>query len=105
MSIIQAEQVSSEVRVIRIVGRFDVATRSEFCMAYETEPGTTREFNVDLGKASHIDSAALGMLMLLREYATERDAQVCLLRPRTEAGEVLELARFERYFEIRDVLR
>ena len=54
---------------IYIQGRFDFSSHQEFRAAYEKLPKTPTHFRVDLQGTSYLDSSALGMLLLLRDFA------------------------------------
>lgn len=55
---------------------------------------------VDLAGLDYMDSAGLGMLLTLRDRADKAQAQVKLLRPKGEVGELLVLACFDSLFSI-----
>lgn len=55
---------------------------------------------MDLGQARYMDSAALGMLLLLREHATAQDAAVAIHGANADLKRILTIARFEQLFEI-----
>lgn len=53
---------------------------------------------VDLSGIEHIDSAGLGMLLVIRQRARECEADLVLARPRDAVRTVLELAKFPDLF-------
>jgi anti-anti-sigma factor len=85
--------------LIKISGRFDLSCHAALRAAYATAPEGA-EFIVDLGAASYIDSAALGMLLLLREHAHEQRGRVSIIHCRGETYELLQVANFQRWFRI-----
>ena len=99
---VRTHDPNPHLRVIRIEGRFDYVTREAFRSAYTSCSEVTRRFEIDLAATKYMDSAALGMLLLLSEFVADREGEVCLLEPPSVVRELLEVARFDRYFEIRD---
>ena len=51
--------------VIKITGRFELSNHMDFVKAYESIAGNTAV--LDLGEAVYLDSAALGMMLAMRE--------------------------------------
>jgi len=85
--------------VISIDGRFDFNMHSDFRSAYRELPTTTR-FIIDLGKATFMDSSAMGMLLLLREHAGEKDANICLKNCNTEIRKILAISNLDKMFVV-----
>jgi len=85
---------------IGVTGRFDVAVKRDFRAAYEQQPATGIRYVVDLSQTTYLDSAALGMLLLLREYAGEERASITLQGARPNVRWVLEMANFDRLFSL-----
>ena len=53
-----------------------------------------RRLVLDLSGLEFIDSAGLGMLLILQEEAAQRNVALVVARPRDEVRRSLELARF-----------
>lgn len=81
---------------VEIRGRFDFSCRAEFRAAYEGAPSGTC-FIVDLSATDYVDSAALGMLLMLRDYAADA-ARVTLTGTRGQPEQVLRVANFHKLF-------
>ena len=90
---------SDTCRVIRINGRFDFSCHAAFREAYAGSPNGT-EFIVDMAEASYMDSAALGMLLLLREHVQQQGGKVTITNCRGQTYDVLQIANFHRLFKI-----
>ena len=76
--------------------RFDFSCRSEFRAAYTKSPaGTT--YSVDMSQVKYVDSAALGMLLLLRDHAGEL-ARITITGCHGQPDQVLKIANFQRIF-------
>ena len=61
--------------------------------------GAVHEIEIDLGKVDYMDSAALGMLLLLQERADSR--QITLVNASGVVSQLLDVANFGRVFNIR----
>lgn len=85
--------------IIKVKGRFDFSCHGAFRDAYMAAPAGT-DFVVDMGETSYIDSAALGMLLLLREHAQQQGARVAIANCKGQTHEVLQIANFHRLFKI-----
>jgi anti-anti-sigma factor len=85
--------------VIKVNGRFDFSCHGEFREAYSNAPSGT-DFVVDMGAASYMDSAALGMLLLLREHVQQQGGRVSITNCRGQTYDVLQIANFHRLFKI-----
>ena len=56
-----------------------------------------------MSKVDYLDSAALGMLMLLHERAKEANKLVTLLNASGVASQVMEIANFSKIFNIKSM--
>ena len=84
--------------VINIKGRFDFAQQKEFRNAYkDIQPGT--KVRIELSDAEYMDSAALGMLLLLKEHVGEH-TPVVLERPSEGVQKILRVANFDKIFAV-----
>jgi anti-anti-sigma factor len=90
---------SDKCTVLKINGRFDFSCPSAFREAYSGAPSGT-EFIVDMGEASYMDSAALGMLLLLREHVQQQGGRVAITNCRGQTYDVLQIANFHKLFRI-----
>tara|TARA_Y100001949_G_scaffold152171_1_gene138389 strand:+ start:518 stop:823 length:306 start_codon:yes stop_codon:yes gene_type:complete len=87
--------------VIRIVGRFDFSTHQVFREAYEKQPESVRRYVIDMSETSYLDSSALGMLLLLRDYAGGESAAISIVNCNTDVRKILTISNFEQLFEIK----
>jgi anti-anti-sigma factor len=90
---------SDSCTVIKVMGRFDFSCHAAFREAYTGAPSGC-EFVVDMGEASYMDSAALGMLLLLREHVQQQGGRVSITNCRGQTYDVLQIANFHRLFKI-----
>ncbi|MDK2779515.1 MAG: STAS domain-containing protein [Pseudomonadota bacterium] len=85
---------------IKVDGRFDFSAHQEFREAYENVPGEVKSFVVDLGGTSYLDSSALGMLLLLRDFAGGDGADVQIVNCNADVRKILTISNFEQLFTI-----
>jgi anti-anti-sigma factor len=86
-------------QIIQVSGRFDFSVQAEFRKAYESvEP--TMQFIVDFREADYIDSSALGMLLLARDYAGGDNAKIEIINCGPEIKNILEISNFQKLFKI-----
>lgn len=90
----------SSLLTIAIDGRFDFAQHKAFRDAYKDVDPKAMRFVVDLSSASYLDSSALGMLLLLREYAGGDASRVMITGCGEEVRRVLKIANFEKLFTL-----
>lgn len=101
MQVKQTFSNDGKIMHISVSGRFDYTISKEFRDSYNKtgkQKGIT--YYVHLDNTSHIDSSALGILLLLREYATHNDGRVIIERPGAQVRKVLEVANFDKLFTI-----
>ena len=89
--------------VLKIAGRFDFELHQSFRSAYEMKDvdGKTVAYVIDLKDTEYIDSSALGMLLLLREYAGGDNAKIKIINCRKEVQEILQIASFDKLFDVK----
>jgi anti-anti-sigma factor len=99
---LQEDAFASE---LRLEGRFTSQAQARFREASRKLLNTaaTERVTLDLSGLTYMDSAALGMLLLLREEHTRRfGTQVVLRHPTPFVLNVLKLVQFEDLFEIQE---
>ena len=97
--------VQNQLGIIRIQGRFDFVMHREFknCYTDMLDNPKVREIEVNLHDTRFIDSAALGMLILLRDRARAVDKSVVLTHPSGTVSTLLEVANFDKVFSIKNM--
>lgn len=84
---------------LKIPNEFDFRLHKEFREAHkDIKPGT--EFILDFSQTEHMDSSALGMLLLLREEQGNDDANVKIVNCRENIKSLLEMASFNLLFKV-----
>jgi len=85
---------------INIDGRFDFSCHQDFRNAYQRDDADPSHYKIDLKGAVYLDSSALGMLLLLRDYAGGDEANVKILNPSEDVRKILRISNFQRLFTI-----
>ncbi len=86
----------SELRIV-IDGRFDYNVHTDFKDSYRNLSPEIR-YVIELSQATYIDSSALGMLLLLREYAGENDADIRLLNCSPDLRKIFSVSNMDKIF-------
>lgn len=85
---------------IEVEGRFDFSAHQAFRNAYEIAGAKPNKFVVDMQKTSYLDSSALGMLLLLRDYAGGDSAQISISHCSPEVKSILTASNFDQLFSL-----
>lgn len=97
---VKAVKLNDQTIKINVGARFDYAVHKDFREAYVGHTSSGLTFKVDLSEAYHMDSSALGMLLLLKEHAEKLAGKVILERPSETVLKVLKIANFDKLFKI-----
>ncbi len=106
MSIETTVSSDGQTLTIRIVGRFDFNNHRDFRIAYEgsenkqPSPIAIKHYILDFFQTEYLDSSALGMLLLLRDFAGGDKADVKIVNCPPDVFDVLNVARFHKLFSI-----
>lgn len=84
---------------ISVGGKFDFSLHNDFRKSYKDEK-VSGEFQVDLGDTEYLDSSALGMLLLLNEYAASISSSVKIVNAGESIKEIFLIASFDKLFNI-----
>ncbi|MBF0428563.1 MAG: STAS domain-containing protein [Magnetococcales bacterium] len=94
---VTVQQVEGVV-YIRVRGEFTFKIRQAFREAYSREPSSS-QFVVDLTGVNSMDSSAMGMLLVLREYAGGDRANIALTNLTPRMAALLKLANLNELFK------
>ncbi|MEJ2214167.1 MAG: STAS domain-containing protein [Gammaproteobacteria bacterium] len=87
---------------IKIDGRFGYELHQDFTSCYKHLPqAAAKKLIIDLSRASYIDSAALGMLLVLRERVGGDRSDITLTGANREIEKVLDITNFEKLFKVK----
>lgn len=89
---------------LRLEGRMDYPAHREFRDASDKALDTPEVDSIilDLAQVNFMDSAALGMLLLLKEKAELKGRKVILRSPSPNILQVLKMVHFQKFFEIQN---
>jgi anti-anti-sigma factor len=85
---------------IRVNGRFDFSAHGDFRAAYQSVTPLPRKLVVDLSQADYMDSAALGMLLVLRERSGGPESNIHIVGANPFIRQLLSVSRFETLFKV-----
>ena len=98
---ISVEMSESESQLtITVSGRFDFSLHQEFREAYAELEHKPQRYRIDMRDANYLDSSALGMLLILRDYAGGDQAEVEILNCNGDVRKILTISNFEQLFTI-----
>lgn len=83
---------------IKVTGRFDFSAYQSFRSAYQDKDISSLTVVVDLTSADYVDSAALGMMLVLRERLGGKHDSVSIIGGNAQVKEVLGVSRFDQLF-------
>lgn len=100
---ISSKFIEHEKKVIIILGdRFDFSCHDEFRNTYRSLDLGQLEIIVDFARAEYIDSAALGMLLVLRERAGGDSAKIILKSCQPSVRQIMDITRLNKLFKLSD---
>ena len=89
-------------KVMHVTGRFDFSLRKEFMekiRQHQCDPHS-QFFDLDLSGVTHLDTAGLGLLLVLLDRLGAGNNEVALLNCSQVARSNLQFVRFDRCFRI-----
>ena len=100
MSVSATISGDNNTAIIKVSGRFDFSIHNEFRKAYKDINLNKGEYIVDLVNTEYLDSSALGMMLLLKEFAESEGSKVRISNANDEVVEILKIASFDKLFDI-----
>lgn len=98
MSIKVVESDDGRTMTLTMPEKFDFSVHTDFRKSYENT--NAKSFVVDLRHTSYMDSAALGMLLQLREHAGGINTAVELTNAASNIKEILDIANFSQLMKL-----
>jgi len=98
MSITSSKSDDGKALTLKVAGKFDFSMHNDFRKAYKDEVISSGEYVVDLSSTDYLDSSALGMLLLLKEFAESHSSKVVIKNAVPEVNEILRIASFDKLF-------
>lgn len=90
---------SNDLQII-VEGRFDFSLHKQFRDAYADNSENAKTFTINLSQTTYMDSSALGMILLLKDYAEKSNSKIVIYKPNESIQKILEIAQFNRLLDI-----
>tara|TARA_B100001564_G_scaffold123786_1_gene103319 strand:- start:2694 stop:2999 length:306 start_codon:yes stop_codon:yes gene_type:complete len=95
--------IESDTLTIALRGKFTFADQEEFKSLFSSlEADDIKHCLIDSSELEFVDSAALGLFLLLREQAEKHDVKLVLKSPSGQVKQMFDLSRFPELFTIED---
>lgn len=91
--------IDNNIRIISVSGKFNFDLHREFRNAYIGTPENCK-FMLDLRDAEYLDSSALGMILLLREYVGEDIRRLRIVNSNPEIKNILKVSNIDKIIDI-----
>ena len=86
---------------VTLIGSFTFNDNPKFKTILElTEDGTVKSINCNFARVDFVDSAALGMLMMLRAAAANKNQSVSLSDVKGQVEKIFKLSKFDTMFHV-----
>ena len=98
------QSIDNKVATLTLRGRFDFSQYSVFKEEQNRvlDKDSINEIVLDFGGLEYLDSAALGIMLVLLDKAKAKGQTVTIRRAKGVVREILDVAHFERMFIIED---
>lgn len=98
----QQMRASNDSLEVSLSGQFTFSDNGKFRHIIETvKSGRSKSVTIDFSGVDFVDSAALGMLLLLRDLCQERQIDVALQSPQGQVQRIFAISRFDQLFSVR----
>ena len=99
MTIAVNESTDGRTLTITLPNEFDFRVHKEF---RDTHKNSNRnaQYVIDFSQTQHMDSSALGMLLLMREELGNENAKIKFINCRPNVKQLLEMASFHQLFDV-----
>lgn len=95
------QQIGDGVCTITMDGQFTFSDNMAFrAITEEIAKHSISQVNIDVSALEYVDSAALGMFLLLRDFAQKRHINLALTGPQGQVKKVFDVSRFDQLFKI-----
>lgn len=101
MQVTSNVSADGKVMTINIGERFDFSCHEWFRDAYTSANLVETKFVINFSQTEYLDSAALGMLLVLRERAGGDKADITLEACNPSVQQIMDITRFEQLFKIK----
>ena len=93
-------QLSEDKKVLTLtlLGKFDYTWHQEFQAAYENLSPPPEKVIMDVLEVISLDSSALGMLLLLRKFCGDDNADIKLINAKPDIYTLMHSCKFDELF-------
>jgi len=95
-TVVEIETIGAEVH-IRVLGQFTFNLRQDFRTVFAYLP--EQRYVLDLSQTEFLDSSAVGLMLMLRDHATENGKGVVIKNASKKLLDILGMVGFDKYFE------
>lgn len=93
--------ISGSVCNVKLSGRFTFADHNDFKEIFEFFDDTSlNKIEIDLTNVEFVDSAALGLLLLVRDEAKKASKAITIRNPQGQVKKMFEVSRFYELFDV-----
>lgn len=85
---------------LAVDGVFDIEMYNEFNNSYKDYLGKAQTYVIDFAQTDRIDSAALGLMLLMRQKVGTEGKKIRLINANDKVKRSLDTAQFSRLFDI-----
>lgn len=95
-------QIEDQTGTVKLEGRFTFETHPAFksCTQNLVDNPAVQRLVLDMEAVTFMDASSLGMILLLREMAENRNLPLALKRPSPSVRKILQIVQFEKIFEM-----
>ena len=86
--------------IIKFSGAFDFNARNDFLQAYSDAPSDLA-FELDFRRCNSVDSSALGLLMVFREFAGGENSDITITGCSEQLLNLFRVAQFHSIYNIK----
>jgi anti-anti-sigma factor len=89
-------------KTLQLPERFDFGYLSEFTEQYQARLAdeSVTEITLDFSRVEYLDSSALGMMVMFQKKAKSQNVPVKIKGAKDSAKDILQVANFDRLFNI-----
>lgn len=93
-------RIQNTMAIMKLSGRFEFGDHRNFRNNIDIvlDDARVREIALDMSDVDYIDSSALGMLLLLRERAQEKQLPISINNCRGTVRSIMDTVKFDRFF-------
>jgi anti-anti-sigma factor len=99
MSSVRTE-VKGDTLLLVVEGIFDIELYNEFNNSYKEHVGVVSRFIIDFAGTDRIDSAALGLMLLMRQKIGGDGDRIQLINANDKVRRSLDTAQFSKLFDL-----